>query len=117
MVAPTLSFADFANHHMGHTSLSDKSDPRYIFQHHQQMHPVLDEEVFLFVRSIFRTDNRYFFHNIFILLVRWVIYQSMLYSQYLNVYLENYKTTYACHPQLCQVFSKTVVKTSQFVNM
>jgi hypothetical protein len=43
--APTMSMAEFAARYMGHFNLTDSSDPRYVFQHYQQSHPVLSEGI------------------------------------------------------------------------
>ena len=43
--APTMSMAEFAARYMGHVNLTDSSDPRYVFQHYQQSHPVLSESI------------------------------------------------------------------------
>jgi hypothetical protein len=37
--------AEFAARYMGHVNLTDSSDPRYVFQHYQQSHPVLSESI------------------------------------------------------------------------
>ena len=37
--------AEFAEQYMGVDTLTDDSEPRYVFQHHQQMHPIHDKRV------------------------------------------------------------------------
>ena len=35
-----MTMAQFAEIYMGRENLTDDSEPRYVFQHHQQLHPV-----------------------------------------------------------------------------